>query len=97
MAERRLFDWGQAKAASNLAKHGVDFEFGMRVFLDENHIEIDVSRERDAEQRLKAIGAVDGSLFSVVFTLRDDVRRIISVRRSNRSEEKAYGDRSLQT
>jgi hypothetical protein len=60
-------------------------------------VEIDVSRERDGEQRLKAIGAVGGALFTVVFTPRGDVCRMISARRSNKSEEKAYGHRSIQT
>jgi uncharacterized DUF497 family protein len=91
------FEWDVVKAATNRSKHGIDFEFGTRVFLDEQHVEIDVSRERDGERRTKAIGIVDRSLFTIVFAPRGDVCRVISVRRSNKSEEKAYGDRPLQT
>jgi len=97
MPIRDRFDWDATKAASNQIKHGIDFEFGIRVFLDSQYVEIDVSRERDGEQRMKAVGRIAGSLFTVVFTVRSDVCRIISARRSNKSEEKAYGDRPLQT
>ena len=41
-------------------------------------------------KRFKAIGVVDGRLFTAVFTLRGDLPRFISVRRSNKGEERAY-------
>ena len=91
------FDWDEAKAASNSSKHGIDFAFGIRVFRDAEHVEIDASRERDGEQRIKAIGLIDRLLFTIVFAPRGDVCRVISARRSNKSEERAYGNRPLQT
>lgn len=87
------FEWDHVKAAANLAKHGITFEEVLAVFADENHITVDTARLVDREVRLKAIGAIDGMLFTVVFTMRAVVCRIISGRRSNRGEEKAYGNR----
>jgi uncharacterized DUF497 family protein len=89
-----MFEWDAAKAAANLAKHGVPFEFGSRVFDDPHWLEIDVSRAVDGEKRAKAVGHIDGKLYAVVFTLRGAVRRIVSARRTNKIEERLYADRS---
>jgi uncharacterized DUF497 family protein len=85
------FEWDDAKAASNLAKHGVPFAFATRIFLDPQRAEFDVSRQADREGRRKAAGVIEGRLFTVVFTYRGDRVRIISARRSNSNEERAYG------
>jgi uncharacterized DUF497 family protein len=50
----------------------------------------DVSREGDAEVRQKAVGLIEGRLFVVVFTDRGGVCRIISARRANTMELRAY-------
>lgn len=85
------FDWDDAKAASNEAKHGVPFDYAARVFLDENKADIDASRSADSENRRKAIGVIEGRLYCVVYTMRGSVYRIISARRANAKETKAYG------
>jgi hypothetical protein len=56
---------------------------------------IDTTRATDDETREKIIGHIDGRLFTIVFTMRDTVVRIISARRSNASERKRYGDREI--
>jgi uncharacterized protein len=86
------FDWTLSKADSNERKHGLDFRFGIRVFKDRRHIIYDVSRSKDGEERFKAVGMVDGKLYCVVFTMRDDVCRIISARRTNAGEDRAYAN-----
>jgi uncharacterized DUF497 family protein len=91
VAGRREFEWDEAKANGNLAKHGVSFEYATRVFLDPDMLEIDVSRAEDKELRRKAIGVVEGRLYVVVFTDRGEVRRLISARRTNAMEQRAYG------
>lgn len=85
------FEWDDAKAEANLRKHGVPFEYGARVFLDPQVIDLDVSRAEDGEARHKAVGVIEGKLYAVVYTLRGDVRRLISARRCNNTERKAYG------
>jgi uncharacterized protein len=87
----RVFDWDDAKAASNLAKHGVPFEYAARVFLDEAVVDFDASREADGEARRKAVGQIEGRIFTVVYAQRGDAIRIISARRANAMERKVYG------
>jgi uncharacterized DUF497 family protein len=79
-----------AKDAANREKHGVPLLFGDRVFEDGEHLILPSIRPVDGEERFKAIGLVDGRLYTAVFTWRDALPRFISVRRSNRGEERAY-------
>lgn len=85
------FEWDDAKAGSNLAKHGVPFDYAARVFLDPDLVEFDTSRAGDGEVRRKAVGLIEGRLYVVVYTDRAGVSRIISARRTNEMERKAYG------
>jgi uncharacterized DUF497 family protein len=85
------FDWDEAKARRNLAKHGVPFPYAVRVFLDANVVDFDASREGDMEARRKAVGLIEGKLYVVVYVDRGGVRRIISARRTNVTEQRAYG------
>jgi uncharacterized DUF497 family protein len=85
-----MFEWDEAKASNNLRKHGVPFEFAVRVFDDPARVEFDVSRPRDNELRRKCVGRIDDRLFVVVFHKRGNNRRIISARRTNANEDKAY-------
>ena len=91
MKARRDFEWDDAKAASNLAKHGVPFAYAARVFLDLEAIDIDASRPGDGEARRKVIGMIEGRIYSVVYTEREDCIRLISARRCNAKEERLYG------
>jgi uncharacterized DUF497 family protein len=47
-------------------------------------------RKDYGEQRIQAIGKVDGDSLFVVYTWRGATRRIISARLANRSERDAY-------
>jgi uncharacterized DUF497 family protein len=79
-----------AKDALNRQKHKLPQAFGLRVFEDAAHLVIPTIREVDGEIRFKVVGVVDGKLFTGVFVWRGEVPRFISVRRSNKGEEKAY-------
>ena len=92
-----VYEWDEVKAASNLAKHGVSFPDAEGAFADPAQIILDVTRTVDGEERLKVVGKVEGRLLAVVFTLRDEARRLISTRPTNRSEEKRYGDRQVRS
>jgi uncharacterized protein len=87
------FEWDPAKDASNERKHGLRFSVVVAVFLDVRVVEFDVSRPEDNEVRRKAVGLIDGRLFTVVYSPRDSVIRIISGRRSNTQEARQYGAR----
>jgi hypothetical protein len=91
MGPERAFDWDDAKAQSNLVKHGVPFPYAVRVFLDPMAVDLDASRAGDKEVRRKAVGVIEGKLYVVVYVDRDDARRIIFARRINAMEQRAYG------
>lgn len=78
------------KDAINRQKHQLSLAFGDRIFEDANHLIIPSIREIDGEERFKVVGRVDGKLFTGVFVWRGDLPRFISVRRSNRNEERDY-------
>lgn len=78
------------KDAINLFKHKLPLSFGRRVFADVDHVIVSSFREDDREERYKAIGLVEGKLYTVVHTWRDEVARLISVRRSNDNEQRRY-------
>ncbi len=94
MSSRTHFEWDEAKALSNLAKHGIAFDQALRLFAVDGCIEADATRENDGELRTKRIGMLFGHLITVVFTRRGEGIRLVSARRANKGEEKRYGDRA---
>jgi uncharacterized protein len=74
----------------NRFKHRLSLSFGKRIFADTKHVVAASFRLEDGEERYKAIGTVDGKLYTAVHVWRDDIIRLISVRRSNDSEQKRY-------
>lgn len=84
------FEFDPAKDDVNRAKHGLGLAFGIRVFDHDDHIVLASHRPEDGEERFKAIGLVDGRLHTVVHVWRGEVVRLISVRRSNASEQRDY-------
>jgi uncharacterized protein len=84
------FDWDPAKEAINRGKHEIQFRRATRVFFDSAHIDEDTSRPEHGEQRRKAIGSVQGDLMTVIYTVRDGKRRIISARKVRPDERRKY-------
>jgi uncharacterized DUF497 family protein len=84
-----LFEWDDEKSQHNLDHRGFDFAVAARIF-EGDTIEREDSRRDYGEQRVIAIGQVEGVTLTVVYTQRAAVRRIISARRANRRERHAY-------
>lgn len=84
------FEWDPAKDEANLFKHRLRLAFGRRVFDDPSHIISSSFRPVDDEDRNKAVGLIDGKLYTAVHVWRGDIIRLISVRRSNASEQRDY-------
>lgn len=84
------FEWDPAKAASNLGKHGIDFDEAIAVFEDPSAVIIRDPRDYAGEMRYQVIGAVEGVILSVSLTLRGRAYRIISARRASRRERRTY-------
>ncbi len=80
-------EWDEAKRRSNLEKHGVDFsaieafEWGSAVIQPSC---------RGEELRYTATGFIGNRLHYVVYTIRGDTRRIISLRKTNARERRRY-------
>lgn len=79
-----------SKDSLNLKRHKLSLAFGDKIFEDEDYLIIPSIRPEDGEERFKVVGAVGQKLFTGVFTWRDELPRFISVRRSNKGEERAY-------
>jgi uncharacterized protein len=74
----------------NRFKHRLSLSFGKRIFADPDHFSVASHRKEDGEDRSKAMGMVEGKLYTTVYIWRDDVLRLISVRRSNAGEQRDY-------
>ena len=84
------FEWDENKAVLNLAKHGIPFEYAVRVFLDSYRLEEEELIEHEGEMRRRVIGMVDDRVLLVVYTERFSRTRIISARRATRHERRKY-------
>jgi uncharacterized DUF497 family protein len=84
------FEWDEAKAAENYAKHGVSFDTAIKVFRDPFAIERLDDREDYGEQRFILIGTAEEAVVTVVYTERNGRFRIISARRATRHEQDDY-------
>lgn len=84
-----LFDWDDAKSERNREERGFGFDFAALIF-ESNTLEWPDNRWDYGEKRMRAIGEVNGVVLHVVFTVRGDVRRIISARVANRKERSEW-------
>lgn len=86
------FEWDDAKAAANVAKHGVSFERARLVFRDMARIEAYDDRRDYGEDRFIATGDAGGVILVVAHTEREGRVRIISARRATRHERQTYAE-----
>jgi len=91
-----LFEWDDGKAAQNIAKHGVPFEYAARVFLDPHRLDSEDTRRDYGEERWLTLGKIEARLFAVAYTPRGKVMRLISARKANEREQRKY-DETLST
>ncbi|MCL2793538.1 MAG: BrnT family toxin [Spirochaetaceae bacterium] len=84
-------EWDESKNARNKQEHNLSFEAAQYVFTDPLRIErIDQSENNTSkEERWQTIGMVDKVLF-VVYTEREENKRIIMARIANKAERKSY-------
>jgi uncharacterized protein len=71
------FEWDDAKARENRAKHGVSFDLARAVFDDARVVLAGDLEHSAAERRYFAFGMVEGGVRTVRFTIRGDKVRII--------------------
>ena len=88
------FEWDDLKASQNLAKHGVPFEYAIRVFLDLRRLDFEDTRQKYGEERRITLGVIDDRLHVVTYTFRQDSIRLISARKANVRERRRYEELS---
>jgi len=88
------FEWDAAKSDECFAARGFDFAYAIRVFLDPQRMIRQDERKSYGEERYQLFGRIDERLFVVVFTYRSTAIRIISARKANAREVRAYEDAS---
>lgn len=84
-------EWDQAKAAWNHKVHGVSFTEAAR-FEFETALEVEV-QEHGEEQRTVALGRIGRALHALVYTIRHGKIRVISLRRAEAHERRAYREK----
>jgi uncharacterized DUF497 family protein len=87
------FSWNQAKAKSNLKKHGVSFEEAQTVFYDDLAVQF-YDEDSSEEERFLLLGmSNDSRILMVVHCERGDdgeELRIISARKATKNEQQHY-------
>jgi uncharacterized DUF497 family protein len=83
------FEWDDVKAAANFAKHGVRFEdvseFDWEVSVDTHDLRKDYT-----ETRVISTSTIRGRVHVLVYALRGDSVRVISLRKANKRESSNY-------
>lgn len=85
-----VYEWHVRKAAQNLRKHGVGFEFSVLALQDPFGIAWIDERKDYGEIRNVLLGMASGTILTVVYTERGETIRIISARRATRYEQDLY-------
>jgi uncharacterized protein len=83
------FEWDSAKEAKNIREREIDFTTASRIWDGPVLEEIDDRRDY-GEVRILTFGKVDGRLMAVLFTWRNQNRRIISARKANLREQRRF-------
>ena len=87
------FEWDPKKAASNQRKHGVSFDEAETAFLDDEAVLVPDTEHSSDEDRFLILGFSYQLRILIVchcYRESDDVIRIISARKANKSEQMQY-------
>jgi uncharacterized DUF497 family protein len=82
-------EFDESKRNKTLAERGLDFARAAEVFRD-THFTAQDARQDYAEDRFITVGHLDDRLIVMVWTPRDEGRRIISMRKANDREKAFY-------
>jgi len=85
------FEWDERKSNSTFADRGIDFDTAARIFGGPTLQRVD-SRVDYGETRYIATGKADGIIITVIWTLRENVCRIITAWPATRREERMYDE-----
>ena len=83
------YEWDENKAQRNQGRHKVPFEM-VSDFCWDDAIEKEDTRKDYKEIRYMALGPIGDRLHLLVYTMRGEVIRIISLRKANKREFNYY-------
>jgi len=83
------FEYDENKSQINKEKHGINFVDAQNLWQDENALVVPANIIDD-EVRYALISVFKNKCYTAIFTLRDEIYRIISVRRCRKNEERNY-------
>ncbi len=82
-------EFDPAKSARNASERGLPFELTAELEWSAARVRTD-ERRNYGEDRFVALVPTSGRLYAVCYCIRGDARRIISFRKANKREERAY-------
>lgn len=85
-------EYPPTKRAATLAERGLDMARAAEIF-EGATLTVEDDREDYGETRLITIGFLEARMVVMVWTQRGSARRIISLRKANEREQKAYSGR----
>lgn len=88
------FQWDDAKAALNFARHGATFEAAREVFNDPFALDWLDESQNYSEDRFAVIGMSEARLLFVAYTMRGENVRIVSARLAEPFERRRYHEES---
>lgn len=83
-----MFEFDIQKSKANKIKHGIDFDEVKSLWKDPNRTIIEAKTVD--EKRYLLIAKLEVAIWTAVFTYRNDLVRIISVRKSRENEKAIY-------
>ncbi len=84
------FEWDPEKSEDCYEERGFDFSYATRAFLDPNRVQVRDCRFEYGEDRYRLMGNIEGRLFVIVYTKRNNSYRLISARKANLREVTFY-------
>ncbi len=81
------FEYDPVKSLTNKDKHGIDFEEAQKIWESDF---VEIPAKTTGEPRWLIIGKIDDLVWTAVITYRNNMIRIISVRRSRDDEATLY-------
>ncbi len=85
------YEWDERKNEQNIAKHGFDFA-SVELFEWEHAVIYEDVRRQYLETRFIAYSYIQARLVVLVYTMRSDCVRVISLRKANTREVKQHGN-----
>jgi len=83
------FEWDEVKRRQNLHDHELDFIDVLPLF-EGSVLESVDDRFNYGETRIRCLGEIGGRVYVVIYTWRSGRRRLISARKANVREQRAY-------